>query len=172
MRVCCCSSMARSSVPFVARMERKRIPGPGLTWISLRFIQATAIGGKHMPTTQTEKANRFRALHESGTFVIPNPFDVGSARVLAGLGFQALATSSGGFAGTLGRRDGQVKREEALAHARAVAGAVDIPVSADLENCFAHAPAAAAETIPLAAQTGLVGCSIEDATGEKDRPLY
>ncbi len=125
-----------------------------------------------MPTTQTEKANRFRALHESGTFVIPNPFDAGSARVLAGLGFQALATSSGGFAGTLGRRDGQVKREEALAHARAVAGAVDIPVSADLENCFAHAPAAAAETIPLAAQTGLVGCSIEDATGEKDRPLY
>jgi 2-methylisocitrate lyase-like PEP mutase family enzyme len=125
-----------------------------------------------MPATQLEKANRFRALHERGTFVIPNPWDAGSARVLAGLGFSALATSSGGFAGTLGRRDGQVKREEALGHARAVAGAVDIPVSADLENCFAHAPEAAAETITLAAQTGLVGCSIEDATGEADRPLY
>jgi 2-methylisocitrate lyase-like PEP mutase family enzyme len=128
--------------------------------------------GEKMPATQTEKANRFRALHASGTFVIPNPFDAGSARVLAGLGFEALATSSGGFAGTMGRRDGQVTRDEALAHARAVAGAVDVPVSADLENCFAHAPAEAAATIPLAAKTGLVGCSIEDATGEKDRPLY
>ncbi len=126
-----------------------------------------------MTVSQREKADRFRALHQGpAPFVIPNPWDAGSARILAGLGFQALATSSGAFAGTLGRRDGRVKRDEALAHARAVAAAVDIPVSADLENGFGHAPAAAAETVRLAAETGLVGCSIEDATGEKDRPLY
>ena len=124
-----------------------------------------------MPT-QTEKAAKFRALHASGTFVIPNPWDVGSARVLAGLGFSALATSSGGFAGTLGRRDGRVKRDEAMAHARAVSGAVDIPVSADFENGFGHAPWYVADTVRLAATTGLCGCSIEDATGDKDRPLY
>ncbi|TWT15602.1 oxaloacetate decarboxylase [Reyranella sp. CPCC 100927] len=126
-----------------------------------------------MAASQSDKANRFRALHlGTSAFVMPNPWDAGSARILAGLGFEALATSSGAFAGTLGRRDGKVQREEALAHARAVAGAVDIPVSADLENGFGHAPSFAAETVRLAAETGLVGCSIEDATGEKDRPLY
>ncbi len=126
-----------------------------------------------MAASQSDKANRFRALHQgTSAFVMPNPWDAGSARILAGLGFEALATSSGAFAGTLGRRDGKVQREEALAHARAVAGAVDIPVSADLENGFGHAPSFAAETVRLAAETGLVGCSIEDATGEKDRPLY
>ncbi len=126
-----------------------------------------------MTLSQSEKAERFRALHQGpGAFVIANPWDAGSARILAGLGFPALATSSGAFAGTLGRRDGRVTRDEALAHARVVAGAVDIPVSADLENGFGHAPSFAAETVRLAAATGLVGCSIEDATGEKDRPLY
>ncbi|MHB8576052.1 MAG: isocitrate lyase/PEP mutase family protein [Dehalococcoidia bacterium] len=126
-----------------------------------------------MAVSQSDKADRFRALHEGpGAFVIPNPWDAGSARILAGLGFEALATSSGAFAGTLGRRDGNVRREEALAHARAVAAAVDIPVSADLENGFGHAASFAAETVRLAAETGLVGCSIEDATGEQDRPLY
>jgi 2-methylisocitrate lyase-like PEP mutase family enzyme len=126
-----------------------------------------------MTVSQTDKADRFRALHQGSTpFVMPNPWDAGSARILAGLGFAALATSSGAFAGTLGRRDGKVRREEALAHARAVAAAVDVPVSADLENGFGHAPAFAAETVRLAAGTGLVGCSIEDASGEKDRPLY
>jgi 2-methylisocitrate lyase-like PEP mutase family enzyme len=126
-----------------------------------------------MTLSQSQKADRFRELHQGpGAFVIPNPWDAGSARILAGLGFPALATSSGAFAGTLGRRDGQVRREEALAHARAVVAAVDLPVSADLENGFGHAAAFAAETVGLAAETGLVGCSIEDATGEKDRPLY
>ncbi len=126
-----------------------------------------------MSRTQTEKADRFRALHAGpGAFVIANPFDAGSARVREGLGFEALATSSGGFAGTLGRRDGRVSREEALDHARAVVEAVDLPVSADLENGFGHAPAFVAETVRLAADTGLVGCSIEDATGEAGRPLY
>jgi 2-methylisocitrate lyase-like PEP mutase family enzyme len=125
-----------------------------------------------MPATQADKCARFRALHQGPAFVIPNPWDAGSARVLAGMGFQALATSSGGFAGTLGRRDGKVKRDEALDHARAVVEAVDVPVSADLENCFGHQPAVVAETIKLAGGTGLAGCSVEDATGEKDRPLY
>src|SRR5690348_13228325 len=126
-----------------------------------------------MMTTQSEKAARFRALHQGpGAFVIPNPWDAGSARVLAALGFSALATSSGAQANVLGRRDGQVTRDEALAHARAIVEATDLPVSADLEKCFADAPAAAAQTITLAAGVGLVGGSIEDATGDKDRPLY
>ena len=115
---------------------------------------------------QSDKAGQFRALHQ-GCFVIANAWDAGSARILAGLGFQALATSSGAHAGTLGRRDGQVTREEALEHARAIVEATDLPVSADLERCFADEPAAAAETIRLAAGVGLVGCSIEDATKDK-----
>ena len=126
-----------------------------------------------MPASQSDKAARFRALHERpGAFLIPNPWDGASARILAGLGFEALATSSGACAGTLGRRDGQVTRDEALAHAGAIVAAVDLPVSADLENGFGHPPAAAAETVTRAAGVGLVGCSIEDATGDKDKPLY
>src|SRR3989304_2792721 len=126
-----------------------------------------------MTATQTDKATRFRALHEGpGGFVIPNPWDAGSARILAGLGFQALAPSSGASAGILGRRDGQVTREEALAQARAIVLATDLPVSADLEKGFGDAPAAVAETIRLAVEIGLVGALIEDATGDKDKPLY
>ena len=126
-----------------------------------------------MSMSQSDKAKRFRALHEaSGAFVIANPWDAGSARVLAGLGFQALATSSGAKAGVLGRLDGKVTREESLANARAIVDAVDLPVSADLEKCFADEPKAAAETIRLAAGVGLVGGSIEDATGDKARPLF
>jgi len=125
-----------------------------------------------MATSQSEKAARFRTLHESGAFVIPNPWDAGSARVLAALGFQALATSSGAEAGVLGRRDGAVTRDEALAHARAIVEATDLPVSADLEKCFADEPKVAAETIRLASGVGLVGGSIEDATGDTNRPLF
>jgi 2-methylisocitrate lyase-like PEP mutase family enzyme len=126
-----------------------------------------------MAASQSEKATRFRALHQGpGAFVIPNPWDAGSARILAGLGFEALATSSGASAGILGRRDGKVTREEALAHARAIVTATDLPVSADLEKGFGDAPVVAAETIRLAAEVGLVGGSIEDATGDKDKPLY
>jgi 2-methylisocitrate lyase-like PEP mutase family enzyme len=113
-----------------------------------------------------DRAQRFRQLHES-CFVIGNAWDAGSARILAGLGYQALATSSAAHAGTLGRRDGMVTRDEALEHAKAIVGATDLPVSADLENCFADEPKAAAETVWLAADVGLVGCSIEDATRDK-----
>jgi len=126
-----------------------------------------------MTASQSDKAARFRALHQApGAFVIPNPWDAGSARVLAGLGFEALATSSGASAGILGRRDGKVTRPEALAHARAIVEATGLPVSADLEKGFGDAPAAVADTIRAAAGVGLVGASIEDATGDKDKPLY
>jgi 2-methylisocitrate lyase-like PEP mutase family enzyme len=108
------------------------------------------------------KAQSFRGLHQR-CFVIANAWDAGSARMLAGLGFPALATSSGAHAGTLGRKDGQVTRDEALAHARAIVEATALPVSADLENCFADEPAKAAETVRLAGEIGLAGCSIEDA---------
>ena len=110
-----------------------------------------------MPT-QSEKAALFRALHEkTGSFLIPNPWDAGSARILAGLGYDALATSSGASAGVLGKRDGKVTRDEALAHARAIVEATDLPVAADLEKGFGDSPQAAAETIRLAAAAGLVG---------------
>jgi len=115
---------------------------------------------------QSDKAKRFRELHQS-CFVIGNAWDAGSARILAGLGYEALATSSGAHAGTLGRRDGGVTREEALAHAKQIVEATELPVSADFERCFADDAAAAAETIRLAAGVGLVGCSIEDATKTK-----
>ncbi len=126
-----------------------------------------------MSVTQKEKAARFRALHEGpGVFVIPNPWDVGSARILAGLGFQALATSSASSAAALGRRDGGLTRDDAVAHARLIAGATDLPVSADLEGGFGDAPEVVAETIRLAGEAGLVGCTIEDTTGREESPLY
>jgi 2-methylisocitrate lyase-like PEP mutase family enzyme len=126
-----------------------------------------------MTASQIDKANRFRALHQDpGFFVIANAWDAGSARILAGLGFPALATSSGASAGVLGRRDGMVTREEALGHARAIVEATDLPVSADLEKGFDDAPEGVAETIRLAAAAGLVGCTIEDFSGNPQKPLY
>jgi len=126
-----------------------------------------------MEASQTDKAQRFRALHEApGHFVIGNAWDAGSARILAGLGFVALASSSGAQAGVLGRRDGMVTRDEALAHCRAIVQATELPVSADLEKGFGDTPGDAAETIRLAAGVGLVGGSIEDASGDRDKPLF
>jgi len=123
--------------------------------------------------TQKEKAEEFKALHErEGAFVIPNPWDICSARLLAGLGFEALATTSAGFANTLGKVDGQVTRDEAISHCRVLSAATDLPVSADLENCFADDPAEAAETIRLGAHAGLVGGSIEDFSGDPSNPIY
>ena len=126
-----------------------------------------------MMSSQSDKAQRFRALHEAPeTFVIANAWDAGSARMLTALGFKALASSSGACAGVLGRRDGQVTREEALAHCKAIVDATDLPVSADLEKGFGDTAEAAAETIRLAGGIGLVGASIEDATGDPARPLF
>ena len=118
-------------------------------------------------TTTLEKAERFRELHaREGAFVIPNPWDVGSARLLEGLGFVALATTSSGFAWTLGRSDGRVSLDEALEHSRSLAGATSIPLSADLENGYADDPATVARTIDRAAEAGASGGSIEDWSGE------
>ena len=122
---------------------------------------------------QQERAVRFSALHErEGAFVIPNPWDAGSARVLAGLGFEALATTSSGYAFTLGRADGAVSREEMLAHIRDLVDATPLPVSADLENCFSDDPAKAAETIRLASEAGASGGSIEDYSNPPDGRIY
>lgn len=123
--------------------------------------------------TQLEKAVAFRALHEApGVFVIPNPWDGASARLLASLGYRALTTSSAAAAAALGRRDGGLTWDEALAHCRVIAEAVDLPVAGDLENGFGDSPGVVAETIARAAEAGLVGGSIEDATGRSDEPLY
>jgi 2-methylisocitrate lyase-like PEP mutase family enzyme len=138
-----------------------------------------------MSISQIDKAKTFRALHKlpatagapieasgPGAFIIPNPWDAGSARILAGLGFQALATTSSGFAFSLGRRDGAVTREEVLAHCRLIADVTDLPVAADLENCFGDDPKTVAETIRLAGATGIVGGSVEDFSGDDNRPIY
>ncbi len=122
-----------------------------------------------------ERAERFRALHQGpGLFVMPNPWDCGSARILAGLGFPALATTSAGHAYSLGLRDneGAIGRDAAMAHARELVGVSDLPVNGDLEKGYGDAPEAVAETIRAAAAAGLAGCSIEDATGRRDDPIF
>ncbi|HKW63003.1 MAG TPA: isocitrate lyase/phosphoenolpyruvate mutase family protein [Candidatus Acidoferrum sp.] len=124
-------------------------------------------------TTQPEKAQAFRALHErDSAFIIPNPWDAGTARILEHLGFEALATTSMGYAFSLGRRDNTLNRAESLAYASAIVSATDLPVSADLENGFGDDPKVVGETIRLAAGAGLVGGSIEDATGCPDDAIY
>src|SRR5213595_2788861 len=123
--------------------------------------------------TQAEKGRAFRALHERDrAFIIPNPWDIGTARLLAHLGFEALATTSAGYAFSIGQRDNTVGRDKMMAHVRDIAGATDLPVSADLENGFGDSPETAAETIRLAAAAGLVGGSIEDASGDPRAPIY
>jgi 2-methylisocitrate lyase-like PEP mutase family enzyme len=124
-------------------------------------------------TGQADKAKRFLALHRGpGPLLMPNAWDQGSARLLGSLGFDALATTSSGFAAALGRLDGSVSRDEALAHATVISGSTDLPVSADLENCFADEPEGVAETVQLAVSTGLAGCSVEDFTGRGSEPIY
>ncbi|MEO3431020.1 isocitrate lyase/phosphoenolpyruvate mutase family protein [Pelagibius sp. CAU 1746] len=126
-----------------------------------------------MTAPQTTESGVFRALHQrAGAFVIPNPWDVGSARLLASLGFEALATTSAGLAFSLGRPEGLLAREEVLAHCRAMTEATALPVSADLEKGFGDSPESAAETIRAAAATGLAGCSIEDYTNRRDDPIF
>jgi 2-methylisocitrate lyase-like PEP mutase family enzyme len=123
--------------------------------------------------TQSEKARAFRDLHQRDrAFIIPNPWDVGTARLLAHLGFEALATTSMGYAFSAGQRDGTIDRDRMMVHVAAIASATDLPVSADLENGYGDAPEKAAETIRLAAAAGVVGGSIEDATGRPDDPIY
>ena len=124
-----------------------------------------------MPTV-AEKRKAFRALHASGCFVIPNPWDVGSARWLQGLGFKALASTSSGFAWSQGFADNRVSRDMVLAHLRALVEATDVPINADFEGGYAHDPAGVAASVALAVETGIAGLSIEDSTGNKEKPLY
>jgi len=121
---------------------------------------------------QTDRCRAFRELHESGCFVLPNPWDPGSARLLAGLGFRALATTSAGFAWTLGRPDGRVSLAQILEHFRAVAAAVDIPVNADFEGGYAVEPDGVAANVTAAVATGIAGLSVEDSTSDAEHPLF
>jgi 2-methylisocitrate lyase-like PEP mutase family enzyme len=114
----------------------------------------------------------FRRLHEAGCFVLPNPWDIGSARILVGLGFKAVATTSAGMAWSLGRRDNEISLELSLAHLRTIASAVDVPVNADFEDGFARDPIGVAANVWAAAETGIAGVSIEDSTGDQTAPLY
>jgi 2-methylisocitrate lyase-like PEP mutase family enzyme len=124
-------------------------------------------------TSLHDKATRFREMHHrSAILVLPNPWDIGTTRLLEHLGFEAVATTSAGFAHSQGRPDGDVGRVAALEHAATVAAATSLPVSADLENCFADDPAGVAATVAAAIDTGIVGCSVEDATGRPDNPIY
>jgi 2-methylisocitrate lyase-like PEP mutase family enzyme len=124
-------------------------------------------------STQAQKASLFLTLHRPHEpLLLPNPWDPGSAKILVDLGYMALATTRRGFAGALGRLDGRVTRDEALSHAAAVVDATDVPVSADLENCFAHEPTGVAETVAMAIEAGLAGCSVEDFAPGRDDPIY
>jgi 2-methylisocitrate lyase-like PEP mutase family enzyme len=126
-----------------------------------------------MGNMMNDKATAFRRLHDApGTFIIPNPWDIGTARILATLGFPALATTSAGMAFSLGVAEGATQREAALDHCRAIVGATPLPVSADLERGFGDSPESAAETIRAAADIGLAGCSLEDHTGDRDDPIF
>lgn len=125
------------------------------------------------PTTVAEKARIFRDLHVPGSpLLLPNPWDRGSAKLLEAIGFDALATTSAGFANSIGKPDGGINRDEALAHASEIVRATSLPVFADLERCFADEPEGVADTVSRAIRTGVVGCSVEDATGKPERPLY
>jgi 2-methylisocitrate lyase-like PEP mutase family enzyme len=141
--------------------------------VPLAFLRSSQDQRDLTMTTQTEKRQAFRALHQRNhAFIIPNPWDIGTARLLAQLGFEALASTSAGYACSMGLQDYAAGREAMIAHLAALAAATDLPVSADLENGFADAPEMVAETISLAAAAGVVGGSIEDATGRAEHPIY
>ena len=125
-----------------------------------------------MPTTSTDKRATFRKLHESGCFVLPNPFDVGSAKALAQMGFKGLASTSAGFAWTIGKADNRVTVDDVCTHLTALCAAVDLPVNADFENGFAHEAEKVAVNVARGVKTGVAGLSIEDSTGDAAKPLY
>jgi 2-methylisocitrate lyase-like PEP mutase family enzyme len=125
-----------------------------------------------MPVSTTDKRATFRKMHESGCFVLPNPYDAGSAKALQNLGFKAIASTSAGFAWSIGRPDNRVTLEDVLQHLTALCGAVDLPVNADFEGGFAHKPEKVAAHVARAVQTGVAGLSIEDSTGDATKPLY
>src|ERR1700681_877181 len=128
--------------------------------------------GGIMPATTADKRATFRKMHETGCFALPNPYDVGSARALQHLGFKALASTSAGFAWTIGKADNRITLEEVLAHLTALCGAVDLPVNADFEGGFAHKPEKVGAHVALAVKTGVAWLSIEDSAGDAANPLY
>ena len=125
-----------------------------------------------MPISLADKRATFRKLHESGCFPIPNPFDVGSAKALAHMGFKALASTSAGYAWTIGKADNNVGVDDVCQHLAALCSAVDLPVNADFEGGFAREPEGVAANVARGVRTGVAGLSIEDSTGDKDKPLY
>src|ERR1700742_3104090 len=125
-----------------------------------------------MPVSTADKRTTFRKLHESGCFIIPNPFDVGSAKALQHLGFKAVASTSAGFAWSIGKSDNHITLEDALKHLTELCGAVDLPVNADFEGGFANEPDKVAANVARAVKTGVAGLSIEDSTGDAAKPLY
>src|ERR1700722_6446621 len=135
-------------------------------------MQANTEKGETMSITTADKRATFRKLHETGCFVLPNPWDVGSAKALAHLGFNAIASTSAGFAWSIGKADNRVTLEDVLAHLTALCDAVDLPVNADFEGGFAHKPDKVAANVTRAVKTGVAGLSIEDSTGDAAKPLY
>src|ERR1700733_2473842 len=135
-------------------------------------MRANTEKGETMSITTADKRATFRKLHETGCFVLPNPWDVGSARALQHLGFKALASTSAGFAWTIGKADNRVTLEDVLTHLTALCAAVDLPVNADFEGGFAHEPEKVAANVARAVKTGVAGLSIEDSTGDAAKPLY
>jgi len=125
-----------------------------------------------MPVTTADKRTTFRKMHEEGCFILPNPFDVGTAKALQHLGFKAIASSSAGFAWTIGKADNRVSVDDVCEHLAALCAAVDLPINADFEDGFAQEPEKAAANVARAVKTGIAGISIEDSTGDKDKPLY
>jgi 2-methylisocitrate lyase-like PEP mutase family enzyme len=139
---------------------------------AITLASQDAVPGGHARPSTTEKRAAFRRLHESGCFVIPNPWDIGSTRYLQNLGFKALATTSAGFAWSRGLGDGGVSLDDMLAHIAELSAAADVPMNADFEGGYAHEPAGVAESVRRCVATGVSGLSIEDYTGDKDKPLY
>src|SRR5246127_3234626 len=138
----------------------------------LSLANKTHERGETMPVTTADKRATFKKMHESGCFIIPNPFDVGSAKALQHLGFKALASTSAGFAWTIGKADNRVTVDDVCHHLTAICGAVDIPVNADYEDGFAHEPDKVAVNVGRAVKTGVAGLSIEDFTGDAAKPLF
>ena len=159
-------------VGTLPRAFRHRKLGLVDAFVMYKTLAARGIGTRTTASLIADRRSRFRSLHASGCFVLPNPWDVGSARYLQSLGFQALATTSSGFAWSRGQPDAGVTRDTAVAHLRELVEATDLPVNADFENGYAHDPHSVAENVRIAVETGVAGLSIEDATGDAAHPLY
>ena len=157
---------------FILAEERAFLRGLWLSYCTAIFCRTTTSWERAMPLPTADKRANFRKLHESGCFVIPNPFDIGTAKALQHLGFKAIASTSAGFAWTIGKPDNCVTIDDVCDHLAAISSAVDIPVNADFEGGFAVEPEGIAKNVARAVKTGVAGLSIEDSTGDKTKPLF